>query len=72
MYSRRKTRIPAGETSGLREQYIRRLGSARTVYWEWPASGAVIMGYSMDQTVFFQTLEQYKYNPALIVAGEDR
>lgn len=36
----------------------------------WPASGAVIMGYSMDQTVFFQTLEQYKYNPALIVAGE--
>ena len=37
---------------------------------EWPASGAVIMGYSMDQTVFFQTLEQYQYNPALIVAGE--
>ena len=32
---------------------------------EWPASGAVIMSYSMDQTVFFQTLEQYKYNPAL-------
>ena len=30
---------------------------------EWPASGAVIMSYSMDQTVFFQTLEQYKYNP---------
>lgn len=37
---------------------------------EWPASGAVIMGYSMDQTVFFQTLEQYKYNPALIIGGE--
>ena len=36
----------------------------------WPASGAVIMGYSMDQTVFFQTLEQYKYNPAMIIAGE--
>lgn len=36
----------------------------------WPASGAVIMGYSMDQTVFFQTLEQYQYNPALIIAGE--
>ena len=37
---------------------------------EWPASGAVIMGYSMDQTVFFQTLEQYKYNPALIIGAE--
>ena len=36
----------------------------------WPASGAVIMGYSMDQTVFCQTLEQYKYNPAMIIGGE--
>ena len=36
----------------------------------WPASGAVIMGYSMDQTVFFQTLEQYQYNPAMIIGGE--
>ena len=36
----------------------------------WPVSGAVIMGYSMDQTVFFQTLEQYKYNPAMIIGGE--
>ena len=36
----------------------------------WPASGAVIMGYSMDQTVFFQTLEQYKYTPAMIIGGE--
>ena len=36
----------------------------------WPASGAVLISYSMDQTVFFQTLEQYKYNPALIVGGE--
>ena len=36
----------------------------------WPASGAVIMNYSMDQTVFFQTLEQYRYNPAMIVSGE--
>lgn len=36
----------------------------------WPASGALIMGYSMDQTVFFQTLEQYRYNPAMIISGE--
>ena len=37
---------------------------------EWPASGAVLIGYSMDQTVYFSTLEQYKYNPALIINGE--
>lgn len=36
----------------------------------WPASGAVIMNFSMDQTVFFQTLEQYKYNPAMIISGD--
>lgn len=36
----------------------------------WPASGAVLIGYSMDQTVYFSTLEQYKYNPALIIGGE--
>ena len=28
------------------------------------------MSYSMDQTVFFQTLEQYQYNPAMMVSGE--
>ena len=28
------------------------------------------MSYSMDRTVFFQTLEQYQYNPAMVVSGE--
>lgn len=37
---------------------------------EWPASGAVLINYSMDKTVYFSTLEQYKYNPALIIGGE--
>ncbi len=36
----------------------------------WPLQGDVIMNYSMDQTVYFATLEQYKYNPALIIAGK--
>lgn len=36
----------------------------------WPASGSVLINYSMDQTVYFSTLEQYKYNPALIIGGE--
>ena len=37
---------------------------------EWPASGATLIGYSMDQTVYFPTLEEYKYNPAMIIGGE--
>ena len=36
----------------------------------WPVNGNVILNYSMDQTVYFATLDQYKYNPALIIAGE--
>ena len=35
----------------------------------WPASGSVLIDYSMDQSVYFSTLDQYKYNPALIIAG---
>lgn len=37
----------------------------------WPVSGAVLMNYSMDKTVYFATLEEYKYNPALIIGGAD-
>lgn len=35
----------------------------------WPVNGNVIMSYSMDKTVYFSTLDQYKYNPALIISG---
>lgn len=35
----------------------------------WPIKGNVILNYSMDQTVYFATLDQYKYNPALIIQG---
>lgn len=35
----------------------------------WPLEGNVIMNYSMDQTIYFATLDQYKYNPALVIQG---
>ena len=37
----------------------------------WPVSGQILMNYSMDKTVYFQTLDQYKYNPALIISGAE-
>lgn len=37
---------------------------------EWPLEGNVILNYSMDSTVYFATLDQYKYNPAVIIQGE--
>ena len=36
----------------------------------WPVDGNVLMSYSMDKTVYFSTLDQYRYNPAVIIAGE--
>ena len=33
----------------------------------WPVSGNVLMSYNMDQTVYFKTLDQYRYNPAMII-----
>lgn len=37
----------------------------------WPVDGNVLMSYSMDKTVYFATLDQYKYNPALIISGAE-
>lgn len=37
----------------------------------WPVDGTVIMSYSMDKTVYFSTLDQYKYNPAMIISGAE-
>ena len=34
-------------------------------------SGTVLMNYSMDKTVYFATLDQYKYNPALVISGAE-
>ncbi len=36
----------------------------------WPMEGNVILNYSMDATVYFPTLDQYKYNPAIVISGE--
>lgn len=35
----------------------------------WPIDGEVLLTYSMDKPVYFETLGQYKCNPALIIAG---
>ena len=37
----------------------------------WPVNGTVLMSYSMDKTVYFQTLDQYKYNPAVVISGAE-
>lgn len=36
----------------------------------WPARGNVLLDYSMDSTIYFPTLEQYKCNPGLVIQSE--
>ena len=35
----------------------------------WPIEGEILLDYSMDQTIYFPTLEQYRCNPALVIEG---
>lgn len=37
----------------------------------WPVNGQILLNFSMDKTVYFSTLDQYKYNPALIISGAE-
>ena len=36
---------------------------------EWPVNGNILLDYSMDQTTYFPTLEQYKLSPAISVGA---
>jgi murein DD-endopeptidase MepM/ murein hydrolase activator NlpD len=35
----------------------------------WPIEGTVLLDYSMDATIYFPTLNQYQYNPAMVISG---
>lgn len=35
----------------------------------WPVDGDVILNYSMDKSIYFSTLNQYKYHPAIVISA---
>lgn len=37
----------------------------------WPTVGEILINYSMDKTVYFPTLAQYKYNPAIVIQAAE-
>lgn len=67
----------AGEMEGTVQTSLQTAGANVSVNFTedsqilWPVDGNLLMGYSMDQTVYFSTLDQYKYNPAMIIAGAE-
>ena len=36
---------------------------------QWPVVGNVLLNYSMDKTIYFPTLKQYKYNPSIVISA---
>lgn len=66
----------AGETSALSgdaaevsAKQAETLNFTDTSEADWPVRGDVLLPYSMDKTVYFATLDQYKYNPAMLIAA---
>lgn len=37
----------------------------------WPVVGNILINYSMDNPVYFATLEQYKYHPAIVIQAKE-
>ena len=44
-------------------------GIATTVQPELDFNEEVLINYSMDKTIYFPTLDQYKYNPAIVISA---
>ena len=37
----------------------------------WPVVGNILINYSMDKTIYFPTLDQYKYNPTIVIQANE-
>lgn len=59
---------PAAETSGKVAQAVH---FGETDGLEWPITGNVLLNFSMDKTIYFPTLAQYKYNPAIVIEAAE-
>lgn len=38
---------------------------------QWPVEGEVLLPFSMDQSIYFKTLAQYQYNPAMLISASE-
>lgn len=36
----------------------------------WPVEGEILMDYSMDRSIYFETLNVYKYNPSILLGAQ--
>lgn len=61
---------PSEDTAQASVQNAINLNFAPETGMVWPVEGNVILDYSMEQSIYFPTLDQYKYNPAIAIQSE--
>ena len=59
----------SGELQATQSERARTLSFSENSLIEWPASGSVLINYSMDKTTYFPTLDQYKLSPGISVGA---
>ena len=64
----------AGGAGAASDRSMAEAGAAVTeslvLDFAWPVNGNIVLGYSMDTTTYFPTLDQYKVNPANVIQSE--
>lgn len=73
-------------TAELEDQYLEALEMAEVstsdivaegfketpaLHLQWPVDGEVVLEFAMDHSVYFPTLAQYQYNPAMIISAAE-
>lgn len=72
-----ETKPAAGETEQSEAVETASMEAAKALSFQekdnlgWPVAGNVLINYSMDKTVYFPTLQQYKYSPAIVIAAAE-
>ena len=66
----------ASQENGEKEEAVQSTSSQTPSFTSnskllWPVAGNVLLSFSMDKTVYFSTLDQYKYNPAMVISGAE-
>lgn len=59
-----------GEDENDSQEPAEAAGYDGTTKMDWPVTGNVLLPYSMDTTVYFKTLDQYKCNPAVLIEAK--
>lgn len=57
------------ETEGISTTVQPELAFSEEDNLVWPIVGDVLINYSMDKSIYFPTLDQYRYHPAIVIAA---